>query len=94
MMDERVADDLAEAFDDGYERGYADGVCAIKADYEELIERDKPKKPTQIRKTEGVTIGKCKVCGRSVRLSRMAQICGAEWLFCPTCGNRIGWSEL
>lgn len=84
VYDERVADDLADAFNDGYERGYADGVCAIKTDYEEIIERDKPKKPARTRLLRRIA-GICTSCGTTA-------LRGYE-CFCPICGQRLDWSE-
>lgn len=87
MMDERVADDLAQAFDDGYERGHADGVRETEDKYKELIERDVAKKPRiRIEYEEPdweEEIPYCPSCD-----------CDVLWCdFCQNCGQRIDRSE-
>lgn len=48
------------------------------------VERDKPKKPDNVMKKDGLLIGLCKACGTPIDNGHR---------FCRICGQKLNWSD-
>lgn len=48
------------------------------------VERDKPKKPDNVMKKDGLLIGLCKACGTPIDNGHR---------FCRICGQKLDWSH-
>ena len=84
MQDRKIADDLYEAYNQGFDNGYEQGVSVTKAEYEviygewHIIERH--------NETRTVIVE----CGRCNAMFEVGMFAfGLNYNYCPNCGAKM-----